>query len=229
MTFGPEVIAMCISTFSTPLVAHAQITTSPAYSGASVTLVYDYTSSSGKSPVTISNMTTITAGVAIADPIVVAWQIDDFKDFPTGYASSLAHKIGIALPGSTPTTPVPSATNTPTDPSKPNILSTGAKAGIAVGAVLGLVIVGVIMVALCLRRRRKAVPVTRDPDIAEMEDQDRGLHERKWFFGGRWRSEVVAESTQNELDSKTVHVVPGPPAELEATEPRVGNRTSLPE
>jgi hypothetical protein len=232
MTFGSDVHAKCISNFLTPLVAHAQISTSPAYRGASVTPVYDYISSSGKTAVTISNTTTITAGLAVADPIIVAWQIADLKLFPSEYASSLANKIGIALPSSTPTAPSPPLTNAPADPSNPNILSTGATAGIAVGAMLGAVIIGVIIgviiVALCLRRRRKAVPITRDSEIADMEDQDRGLHDCKWFFGGRWRSEVVAELTQNELDSKIVHVVPGPPAELEATEPRVENRTSLP-
>jgi hypothetical protein len=87
--------------------------------------------------------------------------------------------------------------------------------------VLGSVIVVVIVVTLCLRRRRNAVPITRVSNIVEKEDQDRVLQERKWFFGWIWRSEVVAEPTRNELDSRTVHVVSGPSAELKAIKPRV--------
>jgi hypothetical protein len=52
-----------------------------------------------------------------------------------------------------------------------------------------------------------------------MEDQDYSHSQRKWVSGGRWRNEVNAQKAQSELDSKTVHVVPGPPAELEAREP----------
>jgi hypothetical protein len=51
--------------------------------------------------------------------------------------------------------------------------------------------------------------------VPEMEDQDKNSAKRKWFLGGKWRSEARAESVTQELDSRTVHLVPGPPAELE--------------
>jgi hypothetical protein len=165
-----------------------------------------------KPAVKISNTTAIATGLAVADQVIVAWQTDDLNLIPLEYASCLANEMGIALPDSTPTTSTSSPTNTSADPFKPSIPSTGAKASTAVGAVLGAVIV--IVVTLCLRQRRNAVPVTRVSNIVEMEDPDRVLQERKWFFGWIWKSEVVGEPTRNELDSKTTHVVSGPAAEL---------------
>ncbi|KAF1842317.1 uncharacterized protein K460DRAFT_182256 [Cucurbitaria berberidis CBS 394.84] len=222
MTFDPGYPRGCLSHFSTAFRAYAPITTTPAYSGATVTPVYEYTSWSPPSggsqvPSIISSITTLTAGLAIADPVVVAWQIDDFRLFPSDYATSLAKRINITLPTSTSTTNLSEPTSTP----QSNSLSTGAKAGIGVGAVLGAAIIGVVMTILYLRKRRKAAATVQDPSVPEMEDQDRNFREHKWFFGGRWRSEVETEAAQNALDSKAVHVVPGPPAELEASEPPV--------
>lgn len=39
----------------------------------------------------------------------------------------------------------------------------------------------------------------------------------KWFLEGRWRSEAEERIDLQELDSKTVKIVPGPPVELEAS------------
>jgi hypothetical protein len=100
MTIGPEYGKSCISHISTPLRAWAQITTSPPYSGATPTPVYEYTPSAVPRTAT-SSITTITTGFAIADPVIVAWQEDDLLLFPSDYATSVARKIGITLPSST--------------------------------------------------------------------------------------------------------------------------------
>lgn len=168
---------------------------------------------------TVSSITTLTAGLAIADPVVVAWQIDDLRLFPGEYATSLARRINVTLPASTSTLNFLQ----PTSQTPPSGLSTGAKAGISVGSVVAAAIVGMALTTMYLRHRRKAavLSVSHGNALPEMEDQDRNFKEHRWFFGGRWRSEVEAIATQNELDSKPVHVVPGPPAELEAFEPQV--------
>lgn len=75
-----------------------------------------------------------------------------------------------------------------------------------------------------MKRRKAATNAPHDDDrIPEMEDHDGKLGKRKWFLGGRWRSEAGAEGETQELDGKTVHVVAGPPAELEAYEAGQGN------
>jgi hypothetical protein len=219
MTFGPEYPTACVSRFSTPISAHAQITTSPLFSGAIPTPVYEYSSQSGSIVSAISSIIAISAGLAVADPIIVAWQQDDFKLFPSDYASSLAQKVGITLAPD----PVSSTRSGPTNSAPARGLSSGAKAGIGVGVVIGVAIIGVTIVLLYMRRSRRAETTAEGVGVAEMEDQDVHLGERKWFFGGRWRSEVNSVSVPNELDSKTVHVVPGPPAELDGGPPYQGS------
>ncbi|KAF2185534.1 hypothetical protein K469DRAFT_778477 [Zopfia rhizophila CBS 207.26] len=137
MTFGSEWPRACLSSFSTPFRAYALLTTIP-YSGASSsTVVYEYVTSTfvggsftnGYSSSTASNITTVTLGMAVADPVVVAWELQDFSLFPTGYASSLAQKIGVSLestPTPATTSSLPQQTN---PPSEPHNLSTGQKAG----------------------------------------------------------------------------------------------------
>ena len=212
MTFGPDFPSACLSRFSTPFSAHARLTTAPPYSGVTPTPVYEYSSGSGASVTAVSSVTIIPSGLAIADPIIVAWQLEDFGSFPPDYASSLAEKIGITFAPSS----VASTTPGPTNPPSAAGLSTAAKTGIGVGVVFGAAILGVAIVLLYMRKWRKAETTTEGAGVAEMEDQDRHQGERKWFFGGKWRSEASSVPTQNELDSKAVHVVPGPPAELEA-------------
>ncbi|CAN9343025.1 unnamed protein product [Alternaria alternata] len=220
MTFGSEHADFCLSSFSTPISAHAAIITTPAFDGETNTPVYEYTSYYGSSGTTvISSITTIATGLAIADPVIVAWQIDDVGTFPSEYVKSLVARYSI---------PSPASTSTPTtDALKPTILpasdglSTATQVGIGVGVTLAAALAGGLLIFWCLRRRKASA--TEEPDVVvpEMEDQDRTHAERKWYFGGRWRSEVDAQATQNELDSKAVHVVPGPPVELEAHEPAV--------
>lgn len=103
-------------------------------------------------------------------------------------------------------------------------LSTGAKAGIAVGAAVGglLIIITVVWALLRRRKLRKAranaeAPI---PTTAEMQDQDEDIATRKKFIDGKWRSEMHAQGQIRKLDSRGVHVVPGPPAELEGASSR---------
>jgi hypothetical protein len=156
---------------------------------------------------TASNITTISSALAVAGSIRVA--------FPTAYAASLAEKIGAS-----PTPRVQTVPDLPRETGVPpasHELSTAAKAGIGVGSVLGAIIITLAIMLLWMRSRRKrAIPTQESTQVPEMEDQDGNLAKRKWFLGCRWRSEADAERTAQELDSKTVHVVPRPPAELEA-------------
>ncbi|KAH7066332.1 hypothetical protein BKA63DRAFT_389829, partial [Paraphoma chrysanthemicola] len=210
MTFGPEHSGLCMSRFTTPFSALAPTTSPLLHSGETPTPVFEVTSRIGSTLSATSSITVIPSGLAIADPITVAWQYDDLALFPTEYARSLAQKIGITLP-------TPRSQETTSPPNTTGV-STAAKVGIGIGAVLGAAILGVVIVVLFMRRRwRKAEITSTESNLAEMEDQDGDHGVRKWFFGGRWRGEISAIPTQNELDSKTVHVVPGPPAELEAT------------
>jgi hypothetical protein len=225
MTVGSEFSRACVSYIATPIRAFAKMTTEPLYSGLTPTPVFEYTPSLAPSSPT-SSIVMITSGLAVADPVIVAWQVEDLVSFPSNYQTSLAQKIGVPLPAGTPSSQPIS-----------NDLSTAAKAGIGVGAVLVAAIIGIILVILRIRKRRKHASTTQESGIAEMEDQDQNNTQRKWFFGGKWRNEAYAEGVhevpaepvqreldsrivQNELDSRHVHIVPGPPAELDGSVPQ---------
>jgi hypothetical protein len=223
MNFGSEYADLCLSYFSTPFRAYAVIMTAAAYDGEVVTPVYDYTSHYSPSGSTvISSIKTLTTGLAVADPVIVAWQIDDVETFPSEYVKSLvARYTDVPAPAST-STPTVNALKPTTQPAAVSDgLSTGTQIGIGVGVALAAALIGGLLIFWCLRRRKALATEEQDAVMPEMEDQDHTHSERKWYFGGRWRSEVDAHATQNELDSKAVHVVPGPPAELEAHEPAV--------
>jgi hypothetical protein len=176
-----------------------------------------------------SNITTITTGRAIADPVVIGWQMKDMSEFPSAYASSLAFRIGVTLETSSSSPSPMSSSNLPQQTSPPlpvssSGLSTGAKIGIGLGVEIGvLVLFLVIVISPFLRRRRRKRRKTTDSTPAsttvhEMEDQDKTLAARKWFLFGRWRSEHAGEERRHELGSRTVNVVPGPPVEMDTGE-----------
>lgn len=226
MTVGPEYPTACISYIAGPLRAYSVYTTtskvSPATgvnTGATPTQVVPTPTSveAQTSRSTTSMVFTVTSGIAIADPIIVAWQVDDLSHFPTDYAKSLA-QMGITE--ASPITGTGPATTRSEAPSGPGRLNTGAKAGIGVGVAFGLIVLGVILGMLLIRKKRKHMTASNEPNMPEMGDQDIDHASRKWFFGGKWRNEIHADHTQNELDSKTVHVVPGPPAELAGCVPQ---------
>lgn len=70
------------------------------------------------------------------------------------------------------------------------------------------------------KKRGKVDDKVESPETAEMEDQDATLTKKKWFLEGKWRSEAEVRSDPQELDSKTVRVIDGPPLELDSSEIR---------
>ena len=79
-----------------------------SYSEESVAPVYEYTSyfeSNGEIAGTtvVSNMINVATGLAVADPVVIAWQIDDVGTFPNKYVESLVERYSIEAPEFTPT------------------------------------------------------------------------------------------------------------------------------
>jgi hypothetical protein len=194
--------------------------------------VYEYTSYTDASWTVVSSITTIMSGLAIADPVILGWQIHDIGTFPKAYVESLVDRFSVDTPISTSTptaTPnAPKRTSPPTSPPGSEGLSTSTQIGIGVGVALGAAVVGGLVIFWFLRRKRKLASTVETPDtvIPEMEDQDHVHSQRKWFLGGRWRTEVEEQDMRKELDSKAVHVVPGPPVELEASEPHVDMASS---
>lgn len=227
MTKGPY---WCSSTFSTSLEAFALLTVQTT--GDETTAVYEHISTStlcngAVSTATQWNLTTITTGTAITKPWFIAWESKDLALFPSTYATSLASKIGVSFSGAaTPASSSSLARQTNLPPPAP-AMNTGAKAGIGVGAAVGVALLIGILAIFLLKRRKKNAPAVAEEDDAgtpELEDQDRELAERKWFLGGKWRNEVRTEEKQHELDSKTVYVVPGPPAELDGEDRQIQTR-----
>jgi len=221
MSFGSEIDDVCLSSFSTPFAAYAAMTTVPAL-GEEGTPIYDYTTtyeSSGgvRKTSVISDITTLATGLAVADPIIVNWQIDDVGIFPSEYVRSLVARYSVPAPAgtSTPTINALEPTNAPAPSSSPNGLGTATQVRIGIGIAVAAALVGSFLIFWCLRRRRESA--ANDVVVPEMEDPDFTKSQRRWFLGGRWRNEVDAQAAQNELDAKpVVYELPQPPAELEA-------------
>jgi len=177
MTVPKNDWATCYSSISTPLLAFAPYTVRRTYSESSLTKAYWWStyyragevSTGSYTWTTITNTTLVPSGLAMADAINIGWDATDLSKFPTAYASSLAKKIGVSFtPTALPinptavTSPVPGASSylpRETDSafsSSAGGLSTGAKAGIGVGAVAGVAaIIGLALLLLCVKRRRK--------------------------------------------------------------------------
>lgn len=215
MTFGSDVSRFCQSTISSPVVAHAFITTTEEGNKSTIE-VYEIPTVVTGAQSTISNLTSLATGLAVADPVVVAWALQDMSSFPSDYRTSLASKIGIALvSGATPasSSSLPKETEDSVSTANPP-LSTGAKAGMGVGIAVGVAVIAGILGLFWLRRRKRNQII-----IAEMADQDETNARRRWFLGGRWRNEAEVRPTPTqELDSKAVRIVPGPPAELDSAQ-----------
>ena len=168
----------------------------------------------------MSSITGLATGLAVADPVVVAWNLEEMELFPDAYRTSLAKRIGVASPASgLSSSNFPEATgngmNTDPDKAASDGLSTGAKAGIGVGVSLGTVLLIAALVLYLIQRSAKTKE--RNTAMAELEDPQTTNSRKRWFLGGRWRNEAgVDGSTKHELDSRAVNVVSGPPAELDS-------------
>lgn len=226
MGFGPEFPDVCISTFSTPVQAHALITFTGGTSYLHTILGYD-SSARQTTTSTSSSIVTVTTGLAVEDPIVVAWQIEDFSTFPLDYATSLAKRISIPFPSNTGEVFGESI-------SPPAGISTEAKAGIGAGVAIGAIAILTAMILLCLRRKRKqkGQAALNEHSKPELDGQNDDLVKKKWWFFSEadshserqeldskaMHAEVTGEQEVQELEQKPVHVISGPPAELDGAE-----------
>jgi hypothetical protein len=252
MTIGSdEVVSYCVSSISTPLQARAMVTQtlteiSDGKTTLHTTLVYEYltvffvesTGGYWSSPVnsTVSSMTTVTSALAVADPYVVAWQRKDLSLFPTAYAASLAHDMGVSIAsmgdsivyyrsavasGDWPLETGPSPAS--------HELSTAAKAGVGVGSAFGGVIIAGSIFILWLKMRRKCavserrLPTQETRDVHEIEDSSGRSERPMWFVGGRWRNEAHADVVAQELEVP-LHELEDTVRELEALAPELDSK-----
>lgn len=170
---------LCRGEFTTPMTAYIPrssfkvFTSTYTVSGTSVSTysttswTYDYDAT--------TNATVILSGTKAADAVMVWWQASDLPDFEPAYASALASRLKIDFtPTSTPsivaqtaspasTSSFPSSTGgaslssgSDAQSQTSNGLSTGAKAGIVVGAVFGaaLLATAAFLIFSWSRRRR---------------------------------------------------------------------------
>jgi hypothetical protein len=228
---------MCISAISTPLPVRALYTTT--YTNGVSSSFYEQVINDQS---TVSNMTTMTRGTAIADPLYVAWEAKDLSLFPIAYATSLAQKIGVAFtPTATPASGATSRgasktgssqtdstgssqTDSPNSNNPNSGLSSSAKIGIGVGAGIGvaliLALIAMFFVVRRLRRRNRAVTSYPNETTPVMHGDDGGVGKAKWYQRSRPGDEGMEMERQtgpNELDSMPVSYVSGEPVELEGS------------
>lgn len=154
-----------------------------------------------------------------------------FPKISPAYATSLANRLGLVMtPSATPGTlaGLPeeiSATSTGHLSAPDSKLSNGEKAGVGVGVAALLFFLFVTLVAFLMRHRlRRRARASQDPGILPEMDDSKPILLRKWFLGGKWRSEVGDQHVSHELDpgcgpprerSMNTRVVTDSPAELE--------------
>jgi hypothetical protein len=222
---------MCVIAISTPLAVHALYTTT--YTNGNSASFYEQVINDQS---TVSNMTTMTRGTAIADPLYVAWEASDLSLFPVAYATSLAQKIGVKFtPTATPASGAssggasqtgsngsssPTSTSPASDPDSG--LSGGAKIGIGIGAGVGAALlisfIAMFFVTRRMRRRNHAVAAYPNESTPAMDGHGAGLAKNKWYQRTPQNEEIELNSGPNELDSFPVQYVPGAPVELEGSQ-----------
>lgn len=235
---------LCVSAFSTPFEAYYPITSlrtdvDSVESSITYKSFQPTTVTVGTNNITTYNFvgpkTFFSSGWAIAGGLKVAWEMSDFTTaFPLEYASSLAKQMNITLVSSTSSnTPESNTPESNSTISPQTGLTKGSIAGIAVGAVAGAIMIGALILFI-LHKRYKARKANLSRE-SENSGTDHDLKSKKWYLGGRWRSEADPSNERNELDaphgdreldatnerreldSRAVYVVPGPPAELDTT------------
>ncbi|KAH8710055.1 hypothetical protein GQ44DRAFT_776821 [Phaeosphaeriaceae sp. PMI808] len=181
------------------------------------------------------NITILTSGSARADGIIIEWQASDLSKFPAPYARSLAQQLGIPLtptrssitsptasPGTWTSLLLPQQTDPPSlplPPSPPPNLSTGAKAGIGIGAIFSAALVlGIITILVICRHRRKSAATTEQ--VVSSPVATKGVDAmlaamRKSDLEGRWRSEAEDKMEVSELDARSVGLKA--PVEMDAS------------
>lgn len=102
------------------------------------------------------SQTVLSTGTVFAEPVTILWQSSDLSRFPSAFATAPAATIGVKLD---------------VEPS----LGTGAKAGIVIGAVLGLGLLAGAVIVLCLRRRNRAQHPDLPENMAEVSGHSSGL------------------------------------------------------
>lgn len=230
---------MCVSAIKTPLPVRALYTT--RFDNGNIGSFYEQVIND---QTTLSNMTTMATGTAIADPLYVAWEAKDLSLFPVAYATSLASAISVDFtPTATPASGVSSGSPSQTGSGSgsgngsdsSSGLSSGAKIGIGVGVGVGAALLfALIAMGIIIRRLRNrnkgeaAYPNESTPAMhSELHGEGvtgGGMVKNKWYH--RQRPEEGIEMNQpgsgngfgpNELDSMPVSYVSGPPIELEGS------------
>lgn len=199
MTVGPEYPTACISHIATRVRAHDLVTLHPDFASAGATPAYEFIIPTQTS-LTISNIIIVTAGIAVADPIVVGWQADDLTQFPADYTSSLRELLA---KGPNWTQAISTSKPDPALQSKSAGLSTRAKVGISVGIALGVLLMVLGILVILLRKRRRRIATSERQDASDAEDEDNKHTEHWWNLGGRLRSEMHVKHVQHEVDSRT--------------------------
>lgn len=209
-TVDSSAVPMCVSSITASLAVHALMTTT--YTNGIQSTYYDYVLNDES---TSSSITTMTSGIAVADPLYVAWESADLSLFPVGYATSLAQEIGVAFtptatPASTGTRSGPSQTGSSGNSSSSDSgLSSGARLGIGVGVGVGAsLLIALIAMAFIIRRlRRRNRAVTAYPPAGSpTAGSDTGLIKDKWYHRSRPSEGIELSNAPGELDSRPVHL-----------------------
>ncbi|KAH7399193.1 hypothetical protein DE146DRAFT_526087 [Phaeosphaeria sp. MPI-PUGE-AT-0046c] len=232
-TVNKSPIPMCVSVISTPLPVRALFTT--RFDNGNTGSFYEQIINDQS---TLSNMTTMTRGTAIADPLYVAWEAKDLSLFPVAYATSLASQISVDFtPTATPASGVssggPSQTGSGSgNGSSDSGLSSGTKIGIGVGVGVGAALVFALVamgiVIRRLRNRNKAEAAYPNESTPAMHSElhgdgvtGAGMVKGKWYQRAQPGQGIEMNqghnSGPNELDSMPVSYVSGPPIELEGS------------
>lgn len=95
-THSHRQLPFCESVISYPLSVRMSLTYFDEKLSTSITWIAR-TVVTGGGNTTFSNMTIVSTGIALAQPIIIAWNLDDMSVFPSDYAKSLAQRIGISV------------------------------------------------------------------------------------------------------------------------------------
>lgn len=217
---GMTIDGECVMTFTTPFTAIVALTKVGSR-------FWDYlTRDSNGEVIAYKNTTVFSSGTAYAHPLTIYWQSIDLSHFPSNYASSLATQMGVHFPS---TKPAPGASTNIVQPTSTLAftaatakISTGTKAGIGVGSVLGaFVLVAAVFTILRLRRGTQKVynsyPQTGGMPLNDVElEKPAGVTAAAEVDGNQLQMPWEADGRQLpvEIDSRNVKIIPGPPVEL---------------